>query len=272
MPGFQSWAEDRRIKGLVFVVLILAAVALSAYSYYTYKQSQYVFTGPNTISVSGKGEIFAKPDIASFSFSVDAEAVTANEAQEKSAKAMNDIVAYLKENGIEEKDIKTSYYNLNPKYRWEQDTKAVICTQWGCPPQEGKQVLDGYQVNQTVEVKIRDTAKAGDLISGVGTKGATNISGLAFTIDDDEKLKRDARELAIADARENAKMLADDLGVRLGRMMNYWEDQAGGPQPMYYAKEAAMGDSMGMGGGVAPSVPTGENTITSNVTIVYEIR
>jgi uncharacterized protein len=272
MPGSSTWAGDSRIKGLVMLVLILGAAALGAYTYYTYKQSQYIYSGPNTISVQGKGEIFAKPDIATFSFAVEAEAVDAAGAQEKSATAMNAIVDYLKNDGkVEEKDIKTSGYSLNPKYRWEQG----ICTQFGCP--NGKQILEGYTVSQIVTVKVRDTAKAGDLISNVGTKGATNISGLSFTIDDDEALKRQARELAIKDAKENAQKLSQDLGMRLGRMMNYWEDQGGYPVPMYDMAMSARAESMnGMGGdemkAMSPSIPSGENTITSNVTIVYEIK
>lgn len=226
-----------------------------------------MFGGQNTVSVAGKGEIFAKPDIATFSFSVDAEAPDAVAAQKKSADSINAIYAYLKANGIDEKDIKTSGYALDPKYRWEQG----VCTQWNCP--EGKQILEGYRVNQTITVKVRVTAKAGDLISNVGENGATNISGLSFTIDDDEKLKREARELAIKDARENAKKLADDLGVRLGRMVSYYENQGGYPVPMYnMAMSERSSDSMGASMKSSPSIPTGENTITSNVTIVYELR
>lgn len=268
MSGFQSWADDKRIKLLVILVLILSVVSLGAYSYSTYKQSKYIFGGQNTVSVAGKGEIFAKPDLATFSFSVDAEAPDAAAAQEKSATAINAIYEYLKGNGVEEKDIKTSGYALNPKYRWEQ----AACTPYGGCPQ-GKQILEGYQVNQTITVKVRDTAKAGDLISNVGENGATNISGLSFTIDDDEKLKREARELAIKDARENAKKLADDLGVRLGRMVSYYEDQ-GYPTPMYDMAQSYRGESAGMSkdASFAPSLPSGENTITSNVTIIYELR
>ncbi len=268
MPGSPTWAGDARIKGLVMLVLIVGATALGAYTYYTVKQSQYIYSGPNTISVTGKGEVFAKPDIATFSFAVEAEDKEAAGAQEKSASAMNAIVEYLKNDGkVEEKDIKTSGYALNPKYRWEQG----ICTQFGCP--NGKQILEGYTVSQTVTVKVRDTAKAGDLISNVGSKGATNISGLSFTIDDDEALKRQARELAIKDARENADKLANDLGTRLGRMMNFWEDQGGTPMPMYDMAMSARADGMGgMEKIIAPTIPSGENTITSNVTIVYEIK
>jgi uncharacterized protein YggE len=267
MSGFQSWADDKRIKTLVMLVLILTVVALGSYSYVTYKQSQTTLPGQNSISVAGKGEIFAKPDIATFTFSVEADAPDATAAQKKSADAMNAIVAYLKESGVADKDVKTSDYSLNPKYRFEQ----VTCIQaYNCPP--GKQILDGYTVSQSVTVKVRDTAKAGDLISNVGAKGATNISGLAFTIDDIEKLKRDARELAIKDARSNAEKLASDLGVSLGRIVTYSEDQGGGYPPIMYDKAMSMTSGARAMPEAAPSVPTGENTITSNVSIVYELR
>lgn len=267
MSGFQSWAEDKRIKTLVMLVLILTVVALGSYSYVTYTQSQNIAPGQNNISVAGKGEIFAKPDIASFTFSVDADAPDATAAQKKSADSMNAIVAYLKEQGIADKDAKTSNYSLSPKYRWEQ---AMCVQSFNCPP--GKQILDGYSVSQSVTVKVRDTAKAGDLISNVGTKGATNISGLTFTIDDIEKLKRDARELAIKDARANAEKLASDLGVHLGRIMTYSEDQGGGYPPIMYDKVMSMSAGARNAPEAAPAVPTGENTITSNVSIVYELR
>jgi len=267
MSGFQSWADDNRLKMLVKLVLILAVVALGSYAYVTYKQSENIALGQNSIAVAGKGEIFAKPDIASFTFSVDADAADAVAAQKKSADAMNAIVAYLKENGVADKDIKTSNYSLNPKYRFEQ----VTCVQaYNCPG--GKQILDGYTVSQSVTVKVRDTGKAGDLISNVGAKGATNISGLSFTIDDIEKLKRDARELAIKDARANAEKLASDLGVHLGRIMTYSEDQGGGYPPIMYDKAMSMTSGARAMPEAAPTIPTGENTITSNVSIIYELK
>ena len=270
MPNTQTWAADNRIKVLVGLVLALAAIALGTYSYYTWKQAGYIAGGMNSISVSGKGEIFAKPDIATFSFSVDANGKDSAEAQKKSTDVMNAIVAYLKDSKVEDKDVKTSGYNLSPKYRFDQG----ICTQFGgCP--NGKQILEGYTVSQTVEVKVRDTAKAGDLLSGVGSKGATNISGLTFTIDDINKLKRDARELAIKDAKANAEKLAHDLGIKLGRIQSYYENEGGvPPMPMMYNK-AMSADAGGMARAEAitpPDIPTGENTIRSNVSIVYELR
>jgi uncharacterized protein len=268
MPGFHDWAGDKRLKSLVFLVLILAAVALSAYSYYTWKQSKYVFSGPTTINVTGKGEVEAKPDLGTFTFSVRAETLTQKEAQEKSADSVNKILAYLKGKGVEEKDIKTTNYSLQPKVRWEQQP----CTRDYCPP--GKEVQEGFIAEQWVEVRVRDLGKAGELIGGVGENGGTNVSQLSMTFDDMEAKKSEARGKAIADAKAKADQLAKDLGVRIVRMTGYWEnDNSGWPVPMY-------GKAMGMDGDMAvseaamdaPQVPVGENKVVSTVTITYEIK
>jgi uncharacterized protein YggE len=181
---------------------------------------------------------------------------------------MNAILAYLKESGVEDKDIKTEYYNLVPEYDYPQ---VGICTQWGCPPQ-GEPKLKGYQVSQSVSVKVRDTAKAGELVSGVGGKGAMNVSSLSFTIDDVEKLNAEARKLAIEDAKVKAKELAKNLDSRLIRMNGYWEEQGGYPMP--YAN--GMGGDMMMKAESAmatpANLPIGENKITLRVNISYEIK
>lgn len=246
---------------------VMAIVALAAYSYYTIKQSKYLYGGPVTISVIGKGEVFAKPDIATFSFTVDAKEVDAVTSQNKANETMATVLAYLKESGVDEKDVKTSQYNLNPRYEYSQ----TPCTQWSCPPQEEPKLI-GYEVSQSVSVKVRDTNKAGELVSGVGSKGAQNVSGLSFTIDDEDTLKDEARELAIADAQEQAKVLAKNLGKYLGRMTGYWEMQGGSPMPYY----GMGGDSMMKAESAVASspaeLPTGENTITAKVNISYEVR
>lgn len=264
MNGFSSWAGDNKLKALVFIVLALAAAALAAYTYYTIKQSRYTFTGPNTVSVMGKGEIFARPDIATFSFSVMAEAQDAAAAQSQSAEKINAIMAHLREQGIEERDITTLWYNLSPRYEYIQ----APCTQFSCPP--GRQNMVGFTANQSIEVKVRDTEKASELIAGIGELGATDVSGISFTVDDVEALQRDAREAAIADAKANAERLAEDLDVRLVRLINFWEDTS----PYYgYGKGGDMMESSAYDmAAVAPELPMGESTVTSNITLVYEIR
>jgi len=221
---------------------------------------------PVSITVDGKGEIFAKPDIATFSFSVIAKEGDAETAQSSAARTMDAIVAYLKEKGVDEKDIKTTGYYLNPRYEYPQ----IRCTEWSCPPQ-GEPTLIGYEVNQSIDVKVRKTEDAGMLIAGVGEQGATNVGGLNFTLDDEESLKAEARKAAIDDARAQAEELTKKLGVRIVRMSGYWEDQ--GMMPYYGGMGGGVAMDMAMTKEAAPAVlPEGENTITSVVHITYEVR
>lgn len=264
---------DRRVRLGITTVLFLLAAFLFVATLGGLKGLRYIGGGvpvTNVVTVSGEGEVFAVPDIASFTFGVIEEAADVGAAQEAATKKINDVVAYLKSEGIEEKDIRTTSYNVYPKYDYIQET----CTQFRCPP--GKQVLAGFEVSQMVEVKVRDPQKAGALLSGAGERGANNVSGLTFTIDDEDALRADARAKAIADARAKAEQLADDLGVRLQRVVNFSEGGQG-PIPFYYGKTAVMNQA-GMGGAdmavaeSAPSVPTGENKIVVNVNVTYEIR
>ena len=273
-PSFHEWATDQRLKGLVLGVLLLAVLALASYTYLTVKQAKYAdnMYGPTTISVTGKGEVVQTPDVAKFSFSVQAEADSPETAQKESADAINTIVAYLKESGVAEADIKTTGYNLWPRYR---DMPTPVYYGDDIPMMEvmpptydyNEDTVIGYTVEQTIEVKVRDTAQTGNLIAGVTDRGATNMSGLQFTLDDDSSAKAEARAKAVADAKEKAQQLADTLGVRLVRLQGFWEEEGGG-YPMYD----------GYGGGimeraaVLPELPPGENMITSVVNLTYEIR
>jgi len=220
----------------------------------------------NTINVSGEGEVFAVPDTATFSVTVQETATDVQTAQTAATKKNNDIVAYLKGAGLDEKDIQTTDYNIYPQYEYG----TQICPMGSyCPP--GKQTLTGYQVSQTLTIKVRDTKKAGDLLSGVGSRGATNVSGLSFTIDDQKALEAEARGKAIDDAQGKAEALAKQLGVRIVRIVGFNEN---GNYPVYYAKAEMSMAVDGRGGAPAPSpdIPTGQNKITSNVNVTYEIQ
>ena len=259
--------QESYMRKIVAVIGVMAIVALAAYTYHTLKASKYLYSGPTSITVTGEGEVFATPDVATFSFTVEAKENDATTAQNKSSETMSAVLAYLKDAGIEEKDIKTEYYNLSPRYEYPQTT----CTAWGCPP-AGEPKIIGYQVSQNVTVKVRDTEKAGEIISQVGSKGAQNVSAITFTIDDEDDLMDEARELAIKDAKAKAEALAENLGVRIVRMNGFWEEQN---NPYYYGKGGANMDMAVAESAVAPraaELPLGENTVTSRVNISYEIR
>lgn len=245
---------------LIFFLAVKIAKDIKSYDYIGRDISS-----PNTISVSGKGEIVAKADIASLTFSVIEESPNVSDAQDRAAKKINDIINFLKRGGVEEKDIKTINYNIYPRYNYIKLTEKTIL-----PPVKDNRVLIGYEVNQGIEVKIRKIDSAGTILSGIGNLGASNVSGLNFSIDEEDKLKKEARDLAIEDAKEEAKALARGLGVKLVRIINFSES---GYFPIYMEKFSADIMSMADGGaGPVPEIPAGEDKIISQVNIVYEIK
>lgn len=254
------------VQALLVLVLVGILTSLAAYTKLTLREAKYGQYGVTSINVRGEGEAVSRPDIGTFSFSVTAEAPDAAGAQSSSAEKTNAVLAFLAESGVEEKDIKTSGYSLNPKYRYED---RVCAANMYCPP--GNPVIDGYEVTQTVTVKVRDLNKVGDLVSGTGERGATNISSLSFTVDDESELKAEARAAAIADAKEKAEALAADLGVRLVRIMNYYEED-GGAMPYGYGGMADASMMLKSEAAVSPQLPTGEGTISSIVNITFEVR
>lgn len=249
----------------VFLSLFLFAKALHEFKLFGLEGRN--FYPSNVVTVTGEGEAVAIPNVASFSYSVIEEAKTVDVAQTKATEKENKAIEYLKSNGIEDKDIKTTAYSVNPKYEYQQ----IPCIGFACVP--GKQVLVGYEVSQSISVKIRKTEDAGKILGGLGALKVSNVSGLEFTVDDESILKTEARKDAIADAQNKAEAIAKELDVKFVRVISFFEE---GDQPMpYYAKEGmGMGtaDVRSMSVSVAPVIPSGENKVTSKVTITYEIK
>lgn len=217
----------------------------------------------NTINVSGIGEVVVIPDVAVFTFSVSETSETVDTAQTLATTKINKALDALKGAGVEEKYLKTESYNIYPRYEWNQG----ICYMGNCP--DGRNELVGYEVTQTTQVKVRDTKKAGEMLTMVGATGISTVSGLQFTVDDEDAAKEEARSKAIADARAKAKQLAKDLGVDLGDVVSYYEEGPGA-YPMY---SYDMGMSAKMEAApMAPQMPVGENTVVSTVTVTFEIE
>lgn len=222
----------------------------------------FVMTNKNKqedrFSVVGSGTVYAKADIADINVGLKTGAKkTAAEATQESAVKMNNIIAELKKLEIEEKDIKTSDYNLNPIYNYTQD--------------KGQELI-GYEVAQTVSLKIRDLNKIGDVIAKTTEQGANQIGNISFTIDDEFALKNQARELAIQKAKEKAKMIAKQSGMKLGAIKNVSENASAPIYPTY--SNAKM--DVGLGGGredvTAPEIQTGQNEIRVDVTLTYDVK
>jgi len=242
--------------GLGKTLVIIGIVFLAVASVGQLMGLRYIGAGvaaANTISVSGHGEVEATPDIATFTFSVVSDKATVKAAQDGATAKQNAVDAYLKDAGIADKDIQTSGYSVYPQYDYNN----------------GTQTLRAYEVRQSTTVKVRDVSKAGDVLAGVVGKGVTEVNGPTLTFDDPSAPQKDARAKAIADAKAKAEVLAQQLGVSIVRVTSFSESGGGMPGPIPYAAKAAYG----MGGGdSSANISAGQNKVTDDVSITYEIK
>lgn len=205
------------------------------------------------ITVSGEGKVVVKPDIALVSFGVKTEALKSVDAVNENNKKMNEVIKAVKEAGVDEKDIQTTSYNLYPVYDY---------TRYGTN-------FKGYSLEQNIQVKIRNLDKVNDVLDKATLKGANTVGQLSFTVDDMEKIKSDARVKAIEQAKQKAKDLANQSGLRLGKLINVSEGYSPYPQPLY-----GMGGAEGamLKSSVAPDIQTGQSEIDVTVNLTYQVR
>ncbi len=266
--GCSTLMQSGRIYRSLSLVLILLAAFLFAETIKSLKEYSYVGGGiapSNAITVSGEGEAFAVPDAAEFTFTILEEADTAGEVQASATTKANNAINALTDKGVVEDDIKTISYSLYPKYEWKADTQ---CLRYPC---EKNRVQIGFELNQSFRIKVRDLDRAGEMLELVTIKGVSSVSGLTFTIADENGVKAEARKQAIDEARSKAEKLASDLGVSLVRIVGFSENG-------YAQKQAFMRDTMeensfgGTAMSTTPAVPAGETRVVSNVNITYELR
>ena len=273
---------QEEIKNKLFKVIVVLLIILSVY--FVVKIFSEIKKGsllgessqPATISFSGHGEVNAVPDIASVYFTISKDAKTAKDAQASVAVVEKKALDFLKSKDIADKDIKTSNASVYPKYEYKQAVcpqpvsigapDGVVSPSYYCP--SGKQVLTGYTASESITVKIRKVDDAGIVMQGLGEAGVSDLSGPNFTIDKEDALKAEARKLAIKDAKDKAKILAKDLNVSLVKITSFYENSNG--YPMMYA--SAMEKAIDSRTPAPAELPKGENTISSDVTITYEIR
>lgn len=243
-------------RDVVTLVLIVGVLCLGVLSIL---RDRIVNVDQERFVVSAEGKIFAKPDIANISFGVKTDTQKeAKDAVVAGTEKMNKVISVLKDLGIEEDYIKTTAYNLRSVYEYPKD--------------EGKRVLSGYELDQTITLKIKDLDKIGEVIREATNAGANQSGGINFTIDDTEELKAQARAEAIKRAKKKAGEISDESGIKIGKLVNVSE--YGGDVPVFrnsyaYADEAAgMMKSMD----AIPDIESGEMEITVNVSLTYKVK
>lgn len=252
-------------KGLLNIAIIITLLTFSyaALSFVGSYDKRIEPSNFRSFSVSAEGSAVAVPDVASFSFTVISEGSTDLAAlQADNAKKSNAINTFLKDQGIDTKDIKTTSYNVSPRY---EQCYAYQQPSGVCPPPR----IVGYTVSQSTEVKIRDFEIIGDTLAGAVNNGANSVSQLQFMIDDETAIQEQAREEAIKKAQEKAKQIAKTAGFGVGQLLDITE----GYSYPYQAKYTYAAMDMAMEeGAYAPSVEAGSQEVNVTVTLTYEIR
>lgn len=263
-------------KTVAYWVGIGLAVIFGIFLLVTIQQKRDTAPTTNQVSFTGEGKIASKPDVALADFSIVTTGATSKATQDANSTRSKKVYDFLKKQGVDDKDIKTTYYNIAPQYSYgvrmmtDSMPSSIIQPMPPVPAPGGDTTkITGYQVTQGYEVKIRDLDKASAVIDGLVSAGANQVSNVRFDFDDRDKVMAEARAKAIADAKSKAHQLESQIGIHLGKIINYYDNTLG--YPYMYDKLSASG----MGGGGTSSGPVlnpGENELTVSVTITYQIK
>jgi uncharacterized protein YggE len=179
--------------------------------------------------------------------------------------------------GVASTDIQTQYYNVSPDYQtYNCNNNIVMPLASGavsasapiiqtCPPSS----IVGYTITQSVDVKIRDFTKIGDILSGVVTNGANQVGALSFTLDDPTAVQDAARADAISKAKTEAQAIAQAGGFKLGQLLSIQEGGVYNPVPMY---SVAASTGLSVSAASTPSIQPGSEEVDMSETLQYEIQ
>ncbi|MBI4091482.1 SIMPL domain-containing protein [candidate division WWE3 bacterium] len=232
------------LKALVVVVVILLSLRLLGSVPLSLNTKQ--LDKDTTFFVSAEGKTYVKPDIAAVSLSINTNAQTASAAQKQANEAINKVTAELKKFGVGEDAIKTTSYNIYPVYG---ETPGRISS---------------YNASVSVRVKERDLDKVNSIIDSATANGANEVSGVTFDVENRDQAVDQARKEAISKAKEKAQKIANEAGIRLGRIINISESST----PQYF--EGKFMDVGLSGGGGETDIQPGQTEIVINVTLSYE--
>jgi uncharacterized protein YggE len=238
------------------VVVVVAGLYFRFVGGIPFNVSQTSTSKMGTFDVNGTAIKSVAPDEAVVNLGVRKNARSVKEAQKDANTALTQLTAELKKIGIEEKNIKTANYSVNPEYSLDNYQK-----------------ITGYVVYASVEVRVTegDFDKVEQVMDLAGTLGLEQMNGLRFELSDklQKQTKNEAREMAVKEAKEKAEVLAKLTGVRLGKIVNVNENFGGGVVPMY---ARAMSNKMEIGGAadMQTSVNPGTTDMQVTVTLSYE--
>jgi uncharacterized protein len=198
-----------------------------------------------TINVTGVGRVTAAADLLTLSLTVETQAPTVSEALAENNKQAEAVLSTLKAHGIQERDIQTTEFSINP------------VTDNGNPPK-----IVRFRTRNGLSAKLRDLQAAGAVIDAAVQAGgdATRIENISFSFADPSNLFVEARKRAIADAKDRAQQLANGLDVGLGNIISISESDFSGPTIRAFSAFAS-----------STPILSGESEVSLQVTVSYGI-
>jgi len=230
----------------LFAAVILLATPLAAAA-----QQPATPRDQPTVVTSGEGLVQAVPDRAWMSVSAETRATSPREAQRKNAEVMKPVQDRLRAAGIPDDAIKTTVYDLQQDWDYSNNRRT----------------LRGYVARNSINVRVDNVDRVGELLDLVVSAGATGVDNIRFDVKDRDRLEREALRLAVADARARAVAAASGSGLAFDRIFRIEEQGVISPpvpMPAFRTLEAKAAD--------APPIAAGELEIRAHVTVTSLLK
>jgi uncharacterized protein YggE len=235
-------------NGILLVVAILTITGVSACDKDS-DSSPALSKDRRQVTVVGSGKVQGTPDTLTIGASIEASASDVSAAMNQSSDRTKAVIDALVNNAkVDRKDISTTTVNLQPQYGTDSS------------------IITGYRATNSISVKIRNISSASQALALIVSTGgnSTRINSVAYSIDDDSQLVKDARARAFDDAKARAEQYAQLSGLKLGKVISILETGgSSAPSPPTPMPSSAMVEQV-------PLEP-GQQTVGFSVTAIWEL-
>jgi uncharacterized protein YggE len=206
------------------------------------------------VRVVGTAEVKVVPDRAVIEVGVERQDPSASAAKHAEDAAARRILATLRGNGIDGKDIQTTFLSLQPQSRYVKKVR-----------------ISYFVAQQTLTIMVRDLAKLDELLEALVKAGGNRIDSIGYETSDLRKYRDQARDLAVKAAREKAEALAKALGQEIGKAQSIEEvaeSEYSRGRTSNVIDYFAVADKARAG----PSIAVGQKTVSASVTVQFELN
>lgn len=237
----------------LWIASILGCVLIIFFVLMNIHQFQLIRGDSQVLSVAATAKVESIQDLAIVTMGVVSEGLTAQVVKDQSSNKINQLISFIKQTGLDERDIKTSQFYISPKYNYNNQQQTIV----------------GYQANQTIAIKVRNIDKSSqkleEIVDGAVMHGANQIQGIDFSFENNESLIHNARTQAIDKAIANARQISKDAGLKLGRIVNVITSAASDPTPRF-------SQNMMLAKSASPQIEVGSQEVSATVTVIFEIH